>query len=77
VLHPVYNSDHAPSDFFLFETVKAELQNDEIQSREDLTLAMMAIFDEIPKEKLNSVYVSLLKRLKWVSKNEGSRSIND
>jgi hypothetical protein len=58
VLHPAYNPDRAPSDFFLFGTVKIELQNYEIHSREDLILAIRAIFDEIPKETLNSVYVS-------------------
>jgi hypothetical protein len=33
-------------------------------------LAIRAIFDEIPKETLNHVDVSWIKRLKWVIKNE-------
>jgi hypothetical protein len=64
VPHPAYSLDHAPSDFFLFRTVKTEMQNYEIRSREDLILAIRAIFDEIPKETLNSVYISWIKRLK-------------
>jgi hypothetical protein len=58
VLHPAYNPDRALSDFFLFEIMKTELQNYEIHSKEDLIMAIKAIFDEIPKETLNSVYVS-------------------
>jgi hypothetical protein len=55
--HPAYSPDCAPSDFF-FGTVKTELQNYEIHGREDLILAIRAIFDEIPKAKLNYVEVS-------------------
>jgi hypothetical protein len=39
----------APSDFLLFGTVETELQNDEIHGREDLILAIRAIFNEISK----------------------------
>jgi hypothetical protein len=51
--------------------VKAELQNYEIHSREDLILAIRAIFDQISKATLISVYVSWIEKLKWVIKNRG------
>jgi hypothetical protein len=70
VPHQAYNPDRAPSDFFLFGTVKTELQNYEIHSKEDLILTIMAICDGISKETLNFVYVSWIKSLKWVIKNE-------
>jgi hypothetical protein len=69
VPHPAYRPDLAPSDFFLFGTVKAELQNYEIHSREDLISAIMTVFGQMSKETLISVYVSWMKRLKWVIKN--------
>jgi hypothetical protein len=69
VSHPAYNPDRAQSDFFLFRTVKAELQNYEIHSREDLILAIRAIFNQISEEKLISVYISCTERLKLVIKN--------
>jgi hypothetical protein len=53
----IYSLDPAPSDFFLFRTVKTKLQNYETHSRQDLILVIKAIFDEIPKDTLNSVYV--------------------
>jgi hypothetical protein len=59
--HPAYSPDRAPNDFFLFETVKTELQNYEIRSRQYLILAIKAIFDEISKDTLNFVYVSWTK----------------
>jgi hypothetical protein len=71
VPHPAYSPDRAPSDFFLFRIVKTELQNFEIHSRQDLILTISAIFDEISKDTLNSVYISWAKRLKWVIKNNG------
>jgi hypothetical protein len=64
VPHPAYSPDFAPSDFFLFGPVKAELQNYKIYNREDLILALRAIFDQISKEALISVYVSWIERLK-------------
>jgi hypothetical protein len=69
VPHPAYSPDFAPNDFFLFGTMKAGLQNYEIHSREDLILAISAIFDQISKETLISVYISWIERLKWVIKN--------
>jgi hypothetical protein len=77
VSHPAYSPDPAPSDFFLFGTVKAELQNYEIHSREDLILVIRTIFGQISKETLISVYISWMKRLKWVIKNGGSTFITD
>jgi hypothetical protein len=70
VPHPAYSSDNTPSDFFLFWSVKIGLRNYKIHNRQDLILAIRAIFDEIPKDILNSVYVSWIKRLKWVIKNK-------
>jgi hypothetical protein len=58
------NPEISPSDFFLFEITKTELQNYEIHSRHDLILAIKTVFDEIPKDMLNSVCVSWRKRLK-------------
>jgi hypothetical protein len=69
VPHPTYSPDRARSDFFLFGMVTAELQNYEIHSREDLILAIRTVFGQISKETFISVYVSCMKRLKWVIKN--------
>jgi hypothetical protein len=69
VSHPAYSPDLALSDFFLFGTVKAELQNYEIHSKEDLILAIRAIFDQISQETLISIYFSWIERLKWVTTN--------
>jgi hypothetical protein len=57
--------------------VKAELQNYEIHSREDLILAIRAVFDQISKETLISVYVSWIERFKWVIRNGGIIFISD
>jgi hypothetical protein len=66
VPHPAYNPHPAPIDFLLFATVKTELQGYEIHGRKDLILAKRTIFHEIPKETLNSVYISWITKLKWL-----------
>jgi hypothetical protein len=70
--YPASSLYPASSDFFLFGMVKAELQNYEIHSTEDLILAKRAIFDQISKEMLISVYISWIERLKWMIKNGGN-----
>jgi hypothetical protein len=69
VSHPAYRPDLASSDFFLFGTMKTELQNYEIHSREDPILVIRAIFDQISKETLISIYFSWIERFKWMIKN--------
>jgi hypothetical protein len=61
----------SPSDFFFFGIGKTKLQNFEIHSRHDLILARRAIFEEISKDTLSSIYVLWIKRLKWVIMNHG------
>jgi hypothetical protein len=68
---PAYNQNLAPSDFFLFGTVKTELSNYEIHSsRQDLILTIRAIFDETPEDIFNSVSVSWTKRFKRIIKDK-------
>jgi hypothetical protein len=65
VPHPADGPDLAPSDFFFFFGImKTELQNYEIHSRQDLILAIWAIFEKIPKDILNSVYILWITRFK-------------
>jgi hypothetical protein len=69
VPHPAHSPDRAPGDFFLLGTANTKLQNYEMRSKEDLILGMRAIFDEMPKATLNSVYISWITKLKWVITN--------
>jgi hypothetical protein len=71
VPYPAYSSDLAPNDFFHFGTLKIEMQNYDIHSKDDLISAIRSIFDEILKETLNSVYDFWKKKLKCVIKHEG------
>jgi hypothetical protein len=57
VPRPVYSPDDAPNCFFAFGIVKTELDDYEILNRQDLILRISAVFNEIPKGMLNSVYV--------------------
>jgi hypothetical protein len=71
VSHLAYSPDRAPSDFFLFGTVKTELQNYEIHRRQDLIMAIREIFDEMPKETFSPASISWIKRLKLLIQNKG------
>jgi hypothetical protein len=58
VPHPAYSPDLTPNDFFLFRYLKTKLAGLVIRGREELISMTWQIFNEIPREKLISVYLS-------------------
>jgi hypothetical protein len=56
--HPVYSPGLVPNDFFLFGYLKTKLAGLVIQNKEELIRTIGEIFDEIPRERLISVYLS-------------------
>jgi hypothetical protein len=69
--HPAYSPDLAPSDFFLFGYLKEKLTSFDCGSRDDLKSAITSIFSEIDKETLIAVFLSWMKRLRWVIRKKG------
>jgi hypothetical protein len=58
VIHPAYNPNLAPSDFFLFEYIKGKLSDYNFESREDLLNAITEIFTGVDQEVLLSAFES-------------------
>jgi hypothetical protein len=71
LLHPAYNPDLAPSDFFLFGCIKGKLFDYNYESRDDLLNTITEIVTGVDQEMLLSVFESWTNRLKWVIKHEG------
>jgi hypothetical protein len=69
--HPAYSPDFAPSDFFLFGSLKEKLIDFGCSSREDLKSAITSIFTEIDKETLVVVFLLWIEWLNWVIRKEG------
>jgi hypothetical protein len=69
--HSAYSSDLAPSDFFLFGYIKEKTSDDNCESREDLSNAIIEILTEVDQELSLSVLESWVNRLKWLIKHEG------
>jgi hypothetical protein len=61
--HPLYSSDLAPSDFFLFGRVKGLLQRTEFQTAEELLDGVGRILADIPLETLMATFHEWLQRL--------------
>jgi hypothetical protein len=62
--HPAYSSDLAPSDFFLFVSLKEKLIDFDCRSREDPKSTITSIFTEIDKETLVAIFLSWIEWLK-------------
>lgn len=69
---PPYSPDLAPSDFYLFGTVKRQLENRELVAPEDLLRAILQILARIPREELMDVFNAWIERVRWVIANNGS-----
>jgi hypothetical protein len=61
--HPPHSPDLAPSDFFLFGSVKRKLVGYRAESESGLLVRIHVIFAEIPGEILNAVLFEWMDRL--------------
>jgi hypothetical protein len=66
--HLPYSPDLAPSDFYLFLTVKENLKDVAMVDEEDLFYRLQELLNDIPTRELRMVFIALIKRLVDVSK---------
>jgi transposase len=64
--HPPYSPDIAPSDFYLFGTMKRQLRGMDAKSLEELTTAVDEYLASLKREKLLPVFRNWIKRLEKV-----------
>jgi transposase len=69
--NPPYSPDFAPSDFFLFGSVKERLKGMVFPSYEELLDAIGEVVSGIESETLTAVFEHWIVRLEWVSNNNG------
>jgi len=69
--HPPYSPDLAPSDFFLFGTLKQRLKGMAFKDSQELLTAVTAILSKIPEHVLCSVFEEWKARLHKVVENGG------
>jgi hypothetical protein len=72
--HPPYSPDLAPSDFYLFPTVKEQLKDIEMIDEEDLFNRLKEILNEIPRKELDRVSGAWINRLMTVSGGDGGET---
>jgi hypothetical protein len=70
--HPPYSRDPAPSDFYLFPTIKERLTCIQMVDEEDLFYRLRKLLNEIPVRELRKVFDSWIKRLTAVIRGDGS-----
>jgi hypothetical protein len=70
--HPPHSPNLAPSDFYLFPTVKEKLKDSEMVDEEDLFYRLQELLNDIPIRELCKIFTAWIKRLVDMSKGDGS-----
>jgi hypothetical protein len=70
--HSSYSPDLAPSDFYLFDTVKEKLEHEGITDEDQLFDMLMEILRSIRGKELIRVFETWLERVRRVSEGDGS-----
>jgi hypothetical protein len=68
---PPYSSDLAPSDFYLFPTVKEKLERTQVADEDHFFESLQAILRRIDQEELNRVFQAWVQRVQEVSDGNG------
>jgi hypothetical protein len=71
MLQPPYSHYLAPSDFYLFPTVKEKLERTQVAGEDQFLESLQAILRGIDQEELNGVFQAWVPRVQEVS--EGNR----
>jgi hypothetical protein len=69
--HPPYSSDIAPSDFYLFGTVKGKLKGKVFESCDELMASINSELSKISKDELLRVFLNWMDRLQRVITSGG------
>jgi hypothetical protein len=68
---PPCSPDLAPSDFYLFPTVKGKLQRTQVADEDQFFESLHAILRAIDQEKLNRVFLAWVRRVQEISEGNG------
>jgi hypothetical protein len=68
---PPYSPDLAPSDFYLFLTVKEKLERTQMADEDQFFESLEAILRCIDQEELNTVFQAWVERVRKVSEGNG------
>jgi hypothetical protein len=70
--NPPYSPDLAPSDFYLFPTIKERPTNIQVVDEEDLFCQWRELLNTIPVRELRKAFDTWIKRLAAVTQGDGS-----
>jgi hypothetical protein len=70
--HPQYSPDLAPSDFYLFQTVKEKLKDIEMVNEDNSFYRLQELLNDIPIHELRKVFSAWMKQPFDVRKGNGS-----
>jgi hypothetical protein len=70
--HPPQSPDLAPSNFYLFPTIKERLTDIQTVDEEDLFSRLRELLNEIPVRELRKVFDTWIKRLMAVTRGDRS-----
>jgi transposase len=68
---PPYSPDLAPSDFYLFPTVKERLERIQLADEDQFFESLQEILNGLGHEELNAVFRALVRRVQEISEGNG------
>jgi hypothetical protein len=69
--HSLYSPDLAPSDFYLFPTVKEKLERIQLADEDQLFECLQEILRDLDQQELNTVFHAWMHRVQEVSEGNG------
>jgi hypothetical protein len=72
VPHPLYSSDLAIADFYLFSVLKQKLPGIDVSDDEELESETLTIFQGIPSDELKKLFDHWIERCQLVAANAGN-----
>jgi transposase len=69
---PSYSPDLAPSDFYLFRTVKERLERSQVADEDQFFESLQGILRGIDQQELNRVFQASVRRVQEVSEGNGN-----
>jgi hypothetical protein len=70
--HPLYSLDLAPSDFYLFPTIKEKLKDIQMVGEEELFYRLQEILKSISRKELDKVFDTWINRLMIGRRGDGA-----
>jgi hypothetical protein len=69
--HPLYSPDPAPSDFYLFPTLKEKVERIQLADEDQFFEPLQGVVGSLDQPELNTLFQAWMRRVQEVSEGNG------